>query len=145
MHKRKFLKLLSYLDGELDSATRTQLEDHLSSCHECRSSLSLLQRAYGIIDIDKKTLVTNPFLSARVWEKLQLENEVLRTPLFPLPKLAFTSIVAAGLALGIVLGSLVGNNNNFSSTAPTTEWDQLADDYFPSETFSLYEQSTTNE
>jgi anti-sigma factor RsiW len=139
-------KLLSYLDGEVDSTLRAQIEAHLSSCHKCQEELYLLQRAYSIIDNEKQSIQTNPFLNSKVWEKLKQENEKLQIPIIPLRKFAFTTIAAAGLAIGLVIGSMISRTNyQMANSASETEWEQLADEYFPNETFSPYEQLPTNE
>lgn len=139
-------KLLSYLDGEVDSTLRAKLETHLSSCRKCQEKLYLLQRVYSIIDNEKQNIQTNPFLNSKVWENLKQENEKLNIPIIPLRKFALTTIAAAGLAIGLVIGSMISTTNNqMASSSSETEWDQLADEYFPNETFSPYEQLPTNE
>ncbi|MGH8743821.1 MAG: anti-sigma factor family protein, partial [Burkholderiales bacterium] len=47
MNCKQFLKeITDYLDGELDTRTRAELEEHLTWCHGC----------YVVLDTTKKTI-----------------------------------------------------------------------------------------
>jgi anti-sigma factor RsiW len=134
--------LLNYIDGDLDTANQQMVKEHLENCLECHEKLVQLKSMYGIIEIEKQALTPNPFLSSRIWEKVNQVN----VPIIPLRRFTIATIAAAGLTIGIVIGSLFYSTSNVNGTTYSEQaWQQLADDYFPGDSFSPYENIPQNQ
>lgn len=134
--------LLNYIDGNLDTPSQQKVKEHLESCLECHEKFVHLKSIYGLIEIEKQTVIPNPFLSSRIWEKVNQVN----VPIIPLRRFTIATIAAAGLAIGIVIGSLFNTTNKFSISSTSNQtWEQLADDYFPGDSFSPYENIPQNQ
>lgn len=136
------INLLNYIDGDLDTETQATVKEHLENCLDCQENLAHLKSIYGIIELEKQAINPNPFLSSRIWEKVNQQY----VPIIPLRRYTIATIAAAGLTIGIVIGSLFNSTSSISvSTTSQQAWEQLADDYFPGDSFSPYENIPQNQ
>lgn len=130
--------IITYLEGQLPAESIRQFELHMNSCTECSQRFSILQSTWEQISAEKNELQPNPYLAQRVWARVQ----PLSAPVIPFRLKTIATLVAAGLALGIAIGSLA-ESANFNQTETT--WEQLAEDYFPSESLSPFDNVTNNQ
>lgn len=138
--------LLSYLDGEMDKVSEKNIRDHLQICNTCQIALEKLKEVYLSIDLEKKAVETNAFMAQKVWDKIHNSHNLVDAPIIPMRRLTLVTLVAAGLALGIAVGSLLNSSvHNNKSDVLEQSWTQLADDYFPTEFYSPYEELNSNE
>jgi anti-sigma factor RsiW len=138
--------MLSFLEGNLNQEKESKMKMHLSGCSTCEKNLAKVKSIYQIIDEDKDSVEPNPFLATKVWEKVQSQKTSIEVPIIPLKRATIIYIAAAGIAFGIVIGSLLNTTLPHSENGGQEEyWTQLADDYFPNEVFSPYEQLDTND
>ena len=138
--------LLSFLDGDLKPEKQSRIEQHLANCERCSLALQNIKNIYSEINDEVDSLKTNPFLAQKVWNKVQANQSSSNVPVIPLKRSSIITIAAAGIALGIAIGSLLNSTVSINSNATSEQnWTQLADDYFPSEVFSPYENLPVNE
>lgn len=138
--------LLSFLDGELNKQQSEATDQHLAQCEACNRSYLRLKSIYSCIDDEIESYEPNPFLAQKIWDRIHTKESTIYAPVIPMRRTTIVTIAAAGIAFGIAIGSLLSSS---VSTAPegNTEqyWSQLADDYFPSEVYSPYEELNNNE
>lgn len=135
---------INTIEKSLSADKQSAFEAHLSSCASCTESYRRFRSVYQSINIEVEGLTLNPFLAQKAWEKATAKVNAIETPIVPFRRSAIVSIAAAGVALGIVLGTLL---NSSSPTVNTnSEYSiQLADDYFPSNLYSPYEELDNND
>lgn len=124
--------ILSYLDGELHQEQANEFENHLLSCENCKLELTKSKMVYNLIEAEKSEFKPDPFMSARVVAKIT--NKELHASLntYSLRYLAISSLAAAGMAIGVLIGTLYSSTTSLSENSTTSqEWDQLADEYMP--------------
>jgi predicted anti-sigma-YlaC factor YlaD len=137
--------LLSFLDGELNEAKNRSIQLHISNCKNCQEAFHQIKSLYSTIDIEKEQFEINPYLAEKVWTRLHSTGSSINTPIIPLRRLTIVSIAAAGIFLGIAIGSLFNMAfTNQTTEATEQEWSQLADDYFPNEIYTPYEELDNN-
>ena len=137
------IEFLNYLDGRLSIQKQEAIAEHLATCSACRKTLENLKEIYASIEIEKDEFTENPFLAAKIWNKLQNKPE---TPIIRMRKSAIASIAAVGIILGITIGTLfntwISERNRYEQI---NSWTQIAEDYLPSEVFSPYDNLEINE
>lgn len=125
-------QILSYLDGELHGEMAINFEKHITDCKNCQSEVERLKIVNSIIDTEKTEFKPNPFMSARVLAKLSSKEVSIPKHKATLRYLTISSLAAAGVTIGIIIGSLFSSVNTTTDIASTTqEWEQLADEYMP--------------
>jgi len=105
--------------------------------------------AYNIIDDEKTEYKPNPFMSARVMVKLSKSNASTPQKSVMLRYLTVSSLAAAGVTIGIIIGTLFSSISTTSeSIANAQEWEQLADEYMPevdNNPYNMVVTTSTNE
>jgi hypothetical protein len=97
MRCKEARRLISlFVDGELEGDRKKELEEHLSSCHECRVFLSDFQ----LIRREAEELKSQAPIFALPFKEIGKKSKVF-PPFFSLPKL-----VTAAIALFFFIGSL---------------------------------------
>ncbi len=140
--------ILSYLDGELHQDWSNDFEKHLTGCDSCKFEVEKLKMAYKLIDAEKSEFKTDPFMSTRVLATLNKTDISTSSSRYPFQYLTIASLAAAGIAIGILIGSLYSTNTSIPETTKVNqEWDQLADEYMPEVENNPYNTmvTTTNE
>lgn len=139
-------QILSYLDGELHGEMAINFEKHITDCKNCQNEIERLKNAYGIIEAEKMEFKENPFMSTRVLATLNKMNEIgVPKHSVTLRYLTISSLAAAGIAIGIVIGSLFSSaGSSTESIAASQEWEQLANEYMPEVDNNPYTMVTTN-
>ena len=129
MNCKEFHKqIISHLDGKLDQSLANELNQHFLVCKNCERDFRMLAAIYRTIDDEKAEFNPNSELSTKVLLKVtkvkHYRNEIT------LKFTTITALAAAGIALGILIGSLY-SNNSASETFDTTQnyEQQLADEY----------------
>lgn len=124
-------QLYQYLDGELPKDMAMQFEQHIKDCKSCENALIKLQVLNKLISDEKNEFVADPFMSSRVISRLS-KSEPVAEQNFTLRYLTITSLAAAGIVIGIFIGSLFASNSTlFEDTTSTLAFEQLADEYMP--------------
>jgi len=129
-------QLYQYLEGELSENVAMQLEEHLTKCRSCENALIHLQRISQLIVEEKNQFTPDPFMSARIISKLTKSEHKIEKPKYTLRYLSITTLAAAGILIGILVGSLFASNTSFLedtnlTSASSSAFDQLADEYMP--------------
>jgi predicted anti-sigma-YlaC factor YlaD len=139
-------KFIEYLDKRLNATQKQQFEDHISTCTNCKKAFDSFIRIYGEIEFEKNEFSPNPFLGQKIWNKINVKEKSYNSPILTIRRVAFTSIAAAGLFIGILMGSLI-NGLIFSNINEDIEqsWTLLTEEYFPSEIYKPYEELANNE
>ncbi len=133
--------MIGLLDNALDSNLQGKMQGHISSCTKCEKKLEALKDFYGAIEAEKNEYKANPFMAQKVWDKIHSTQTKPTGVIIPLRRMAIASIAAAGIVFGIGIGSVLNSvlfNGDYNKQ--NQEWSQLADDYFPTEVFSPYEE-----
>jgi len=122
-------QIISYLDGEPHEVMANALIEHLKGCQSCKNVYSSLSKVYSIVDSEKSEFKADPFMSARVLAKIENKNAKYTIREVSLRYLTIAGLAAAGIAFGILIGSLY-SSSSYPQTS-TQEWDQLAEEYMP--------------
>jgi len=137
--------LYSFLDGELGEAMHRKVQQHITTCEQCIETISYLREVNSVIEAEKVSLKQNPYFAKKVANRIQSESSHIATPVIPLRRFTIASIAAAGILLGVLLGSMVSTYINTKPSAGLdSHWTQLADDYFPNELYSPYDEFNGN-
>jgi len=134
MNCKDYNKLfLSYLDGELHQDLVLDIKRHIEGCKSCATELEGLKKVYMIIEEEKSEFQPNPFLAAKVSAKIQNNNVHASQNSYSIRYLTIASLAAAGLVIGILIGTLYySSSSTIQENSETAQvWDQLADDYMP--------------
>ena len=97
------LKLLDFIDGNLDQKNTANVEKHLSGCDVCRGFFTELQQFNILMHTEKKPNV-NPFLSNRIVETMVLQSD---TP-SQLHRRHFSKLTAAAAIAVLVVAGIFG-------------------------------------
>ena len=140
------IDFLTFLDGNLSQPVQEAIKEHLATCSACRQKLDNLKAVYTSIETQKVEFRANPFLASKVWAKLQDERITSTAPIVTMRRPIIASIAAAGIVLGITMGTLfntwISERNSYEQT---NSWTQIAEEYLPNEVFSPYDNLDTNE
>lgn len=123
-------QIISYLDGELHQSIAYDLEEHMKGCPECEESFNILMKAYNLIEVEKSEFKLDSFMSARILARLKDKESRYSSKVLNLRYYTVASLAAAGIAIGILIGSLYSTDSSIQ-TSSTQEWEQLADEYMP--------------
>lgn len=133
--------LSSFIEGNLPFETQQEIAIHLNSCSQCKHQLQVLKSVLEEVENEKSELIANPFLAQKIWSMA----EPMVAPIIPLRAKTIVTIAAAGLAIGFIIGSLTNNFNSNSIQSSDQTWEQLAEDYFPSDNLSPYDNFSNNQ
>ena len=97
--------LSSYLDGEFDAPERARLDAHMTSCDECRTTLTALQATVA----DLKTL-PEPVPSPQDSWALRAAIRRARSPMRKWQRLGWASGAVAAAAIAVFAFTLPGDN-----------------------------------
>jgi hypothetical protein len=127
MNCKKYQKqIISYLDGELRQDLANELNTHVSGCKKCNEALENLQHVYRLIESEKSEFYTDTNLSTKILTKIKSK----KSNGLPLRYTTIASLAAAGIAFGILIGTLYTTNSEIKS-ASTQDWEQLTEEYMP--------------
>ena len=125
MNCKKIQKHLSaYVDGQVGKTLQSRIEAHLQTCDQCRAKVEQFRQTWEWLgeDID---IQPSPFFSAKIRRrirKLEAFTETQPQWLCGLERFLIPATVAAGLVLGIFLGSqlmseMIGSSRSSSAAA----------------------------
>lgn len=124
-------QLYQYLEGDLSEALAMEIKKHIKECKVCEYDLIRLTQVTKLIDAEKSEFKFDPFMSARIITKLT-KPEPLADQKYSLRYLTITTLAAAGLIIGILIGSLFTSSSDLiDDTSSTAAYEQLADEYMP--------------
>ena len=112
------LQLMAFFDGELNAEDDTRLQEHLKACPECRQELENFGDVTNLIQMDAEQPAPQPvwpFVAAQLAEKKKRQF----TPTFAFGTAA---ACAAGLALGLLMGEPVQNEQLTQTTQVERAW-----------------------
>ncbi len=133
--------LSSFIEGNLPFEAKQEIAIHLNSCSQCKYKLQVLKSVLEEVEIEKNELNANPFLAQKIWSMA----EPMVAPIIPLRTKTIVTIAAAGLAIGLIIGSVTNYFNTNSIQSSDQTWEQLAEDYFHSDNLSPYDNFTNNQ
>lgn len=136
---------INAIEKSLNTGEQSAFEMHLISCKSCSKSFRRFRNVYQSINTEVEEFTPNPFLAQKVWEKATANSNAIKVPIVPFPRSAIVSIAAAGIALGIVIGTLLSTSSQSTISTKSEYYLQLADDYFPSNLYSPYEELENND
>ena len=110
--------LLLYLDGELAESARRDIEQHLTQCDKCQTYLASLKSVW--LTPSPHIVETPPHLWLQVASRLQESKNA--SPMWESlmgrkPWLIPSSLMAATLIVGILIGAYLGNLSDPTATA----------------------------
>jgi anti-sigma factor RsiW len=123
-------QIISYLDGELPQDMADVMNQHIMGCENCKSTFENLINAYILIESEKSEYSQNELLAVKVLAKIKSNKIEYSSNIVSLRYYTIIGLAAAGIAIGIFIGSLYSTSSTIKTTT-TQEWDQLADEYMP--------------
>ena len=123
MKCKKIQKYLSaYVDGEADKKVQIRVEAHLKDCQDCQVKVESLRQTWEWLG-DEVKIEPSPFLAAKIKRRInEFETSTAKQPRwFPsFAKLLVPVTAAAGMALGVFLGSQLSSEIAMIKTATDT-------------------------
>ena len=102
--------LVAYLDRRANSADRLELENHLSSCTDCRQRAEQFRSLWGVLD-EMPVIDLSFGFDARVRQRVAAEPQRRWFEwLVPQPRLALSAALLAVMAIWMVKTSPVNHN-----------------------------------
>lgn len=98
-------ELDDYLEGRLSPDRRAQIELHLRTCSKCREVYNAQILADRVIAREKE-LQVNPFLSARVMNKIDNPETA---KLKHAPGILKPAMIAVSIAAAVFIGAIIGS------------------------------------
>ncbi len=124
-------RLSAFQDGELDHATGSAIQAHLLDCPQCSRVAAELKGVYGWM-AEPDTLPADLFMISRVRAAVTAPRRT-GAPAGKLNRLLIPATVAAGLAIGVLLGAHL-----------STHWPGMTQDSLQSDETVLYSQMREN-
>lgn len=121
-------KMLLYIDRNLNHKEAIQFKEHLLSCKKCKTLFEQVSCTYALINTEKDLAIASSNNAKQIWQQAQQSKRIVQ-PVNMLRISVITTLAAAGIALGIMVGGTF-NKLNLQGTSTET-WKQLADEYFP--------------
>lgn len=141
--KKTNTNFIDAIEKTLSNDEQEAFEQHIASCQTCSKSFQKVKEVYQSINAEVEEYAPNPLLAQKIWDRLSSKQNAEST-IIPFTSRAVGSLAAAGIALGIVIGTLL--NTSSATVSPNEEqWTQLAEDYFPSDMFSPYDELQHND
>ncbi|HDP54796.1 MAG TPA: zf-HC2 domain-containing protein [Bacteroidetes bacterium] len=141
--KKTNTNFIDAIEKTLSNDEQKAFEQHIASCQTCSKSFQKVKEVYQSINAEVEEYAPNPLLAQKIWDRLSSKQNAEST-IIPFTSRAVGSLAAAGIALGIVIGTLL--NTSSATVSPNDEqWTQLAEDYFPSDMFSPYDELQHND
>ena len=121
-----------YAEGLLGYEDAIGVKQHLDACIECKRRLDVLLRVYAHVEDEKSEYKPNQLLASSVWARANSKPKQYLGSLPPIRAIAITTLAAAGIALGVVLGTIF---NGYVERIQLAEqgWQSLTHEYFPDE------------
>ncbi len=111
-------QLSEYMDGELRSGEKRQIQQHLAGCADCRNTLEEMRKAWNLLDVLPGPKPA-PYLRTRILARLGDSKAPARRRWFEHLLLPISATAVA--LVGIWLGSLVGKNGDAAAENQKTE------------------------
>ena len=111
-------RLSAYLDCEIETNDRKWIDDHLQNCQQCQNHLRSIRNTWETIGIlpDHKPV---PYFYARLKTRMASQEKEEKLTWVDRVLIPASSIVA--LALGLLVGNIVGRNGDFRYETPILE------------------------
>ncbi|WP_136479561.1 anti-sigma factor [Acetivibrio thermocellus] len=129
----EIIELMSlYIDGELDSETKREFEEHIETCESCRSELYELKEIVDVLGEVEEVELPSGF-KEQLHEKLvaekkknESESKILS---FRKKFIGFAPSIAAGLVLVFVAASLIITRGLFGNVPSTNTGGSMGIEY----------------
>jgi anti-sigma factor RsiW len=117
-HIRKHLS--TYMDNELPTEKKLQIENHLAECRKCSQLRADWEQVYfQMAQIPEPKAV--PFFETRLKARL----EQISAPRLPVPRFIMrTALVPAAVGFGLLIGAVLGIELNTYALAPLAAQEQ---------------------
>ncbi|MBN1184445.1 MAG: zf-HC2 domain-containing protein [Bacteroidales bacterium] len=132
LHKNIF----KYLEKELDSDSRNEMQQHLTSCKHCQLLMSKIEGTYNLI-LQEKITEQDPFFYTRLEVKMERRHEEFipaKRIYIPALKYAFaTFLVIFALISGTLIGYGFKDLDNHANIENISYVDEYTSDYYINE------------
>jgi predicted anti-sigma-YlaC factor YlaD len=131
-------KLSVYLDDELDTNFKKLIESHLEECNTCQIKLKTIQETWDLLNEIPEPEPVQYFYTRL---KARMSSKVYTKRAGRLERFLLPASIGAAVYLGILIGSIVGQNGKGLNTASNTEAEIVSSLYldnfndFPSASF----------
>jgi hypothetical protein len=111
------------------------IKQHLSSCEKCNKDYVGLFQAYGFMNVQRNSKLPD-FTSQSIINKLEEFNysskQKKNKPLWVISRIAAVFIISAGIATGIIAGSILFSKPKTNENSWSTEFSSLDEeqDYY---------------
>jgi len=112
-----------YLDGEIDSAQRAAVDEHLKACDDCRQALEHLQMLRRALQLPELRYTASDVLRQRIKTKLREADARERRPKWP----AWGAAIAAGVLAVALLWNLAPHGGGGDGTQLAALDDAMVD------------------
>lgn len=113
-------KLSAYLDGECETEQCTILEIHLKGCKTCQKAMQTLTDTWELITILPGSKPA-PYFYTRLKARMTSEEHKEKTTW--VDRILIPASAIAAIAIGILVGSIVGRNGEWQPDSPLVEDD----------------------
>lgn len=133
------------MEGLLPAVKQQKLDEHLKSCSKCAQMYSQMEVIYGSIQNEVDNFTVSPNFSQQVMSKIErMEGHKELPKTVKLRPSTAISIAAAGIALGITIGTLMDSLADYQGLNSEIAQEQMAEEYFPTDLFSPYDELDNN-
>ncbi len=101
-------QLESYIKGNLSGDIQKNLKTHLEECEECHKVYTAMVISDKVINQEKE-LKANPFISTRIMEHINQQEEVNVSRSFGWSRVFQPMLLTASVALALYIGISTGN------------------------------------
>lgn len=109
-HKYWEEQLQAYIDGELDPADHSAVENHMASCEDCQAQNRYFAAMKKRLKAHAETVTIPPTVETRIQELFQPKKAVR----FPRRWIYSAGLLAAAILLALMLGPIMNNRLSFS-------------------------------
>lgn len=115
------VELISYVDRQMDSAERRELDDHLANCPACRTRAEEFRSVSNLLG-ELPPIEPSFGFDARIRQRVAAEpRRAWFSWLVPQPRLALAAVLL--IALTVWVAKLPPNNSNSAATTASSEQD----------------------
>ncbi|HNS31121.1 MAG TPA: zf-HC2 domain-containing protein [Tenuifilaceae bacterium] len=133
-------QIIQYLDRELDETRTRQFEEHIATCAYCKKAVDAWVKLNGILEVEKSEYTDNPFLAQKIWHRINTKGKVEYPSTLAIRRIVISSLAAAGIFIGVLIGTLFNNSILTSSNDVNNQpWAMVSEEYFPTEIFTPFE------
>ncbi|MCW3786572.1 zf-HC2 domain-containing protein [Plebeiibacterium sediminum] len=117
-------QLESFIEGNASGDIQMSLKTHLEECEECHKVYTAMVITNRVISQEKE-LKVNPFISTRIMEHINQQEEISVNKNFELSRILQPALLTASVALALFIGISAGNMYQKTTTAQNSIPEEL--------------------